>query len=248
MRGICGESDRSTVSVRKRRDVKRAKEGARMTGQLTVMDVDSWDERDVLTRLQRGDEAAFELMVRRYGGRMLAVARRLVRDEEEARDAVQDAFLSAFRSVHRFEGGCQLSTWLHRIVVNSALMRLRSRRRHPECSIEELLPVFGPDGHRALRPEDDLPVDESLIRGQLVSLVRTCVDDLPDGYREVYLLRDIDEVSTDETASMLGITPNAVKIRLHRARQALMALVRKQMADRGVPIADRGVTAPGRTR
>jgi RNA polymerase sigma-70 factor (ECF subfamily) len=189
----------------------------------------SWDESAVVESLRRGDEAAFEQMVRRFSGRMLAVARRLMRDEEDARDAVQDAFISAFRSMHRFEGGSQLGTWLHRIVVNSALMRLRSRRRHPECSIDELLPVFGPDGHRAFRPEEEIRADEQLERDQLLSLVRECVCNLPDGYREVYVLRDVDELSTEETATALGITPNAVKIRLHRARQALMTLVRKRM-------------------
>jgi RNA polymerase sigma-70 factor (ECF subfamily) len=203
----------------------------RMNAHLTTTHADAdWDERDVVNRLRGGEEAAFELLVRRYSGRMLAVARRLVRDEEEARDAVQDALLSAFRSMHRFEGGSQLSTWLHRIVVNSALMRLRSRRRHPECSIEELLPVFGPDGHRALRPEEDAGADEQLEREQLLKLVRECVGQLPDGYREVYLLRDVEELSTEDTATALGITSNAVKIRLHRARQALMTLVRRRLS------------------
>jgi RNA polymerase sigma-70 factor (ECF subfamily) len=205
-----------------------------MTAQSPVTPADLWNEADVLARLRAGEEDAFDLLVKRYGGRMLAVARRLVRDEEEARDAVQDAFLSAFRSMHRFEGGSQLGTWLHRIVVNSALMRLRRRKRRPECSIEELLPVFGPDGHRALRPEDETSAHEQLERDQLRLLVRQSVEELPDGYREVYLLRDIEELSTEEAAVALGLTPNAVKIRLHRARQALLTLVRRRLHARGV--------------
>lgn len=188
-----------------------------------------WNEADIVTRLRRGEEAAFELLVRRYTGRMLAVARRLVRDEEDARDAVQDALLSAFRSIGRFEGGCQLGTWLHRIVVNAALMRLRSRKRHPECPIEDLLPVFGPDGHRALRPDEERGVDLEVEQEQLLAFVRESVAHLPDGYREVYLLRDVEELSTEEAAAVLGVTPNAVKIRLHRARQALMTLVRRRI-------------------
>jgi len=191
--------------------------------------VESWDERTIVARLRSGDEAAFELLVRRYSGRMLAVARRLVRDEEDARDSVQDAFLSAFRSIHRFEGGSQLGTWLHRIAVNSALMRLRGRRRRPECPIDELLPVFGADGHRAFRPEETIGVDVQLERDQLRAVLRECVEQLPEGYREVYLLRDIEELSTEEAAAMLRVTPNAVKIRLHRARQALMTLVRARL-------------------
>ena len=196
----------------------------------TATHADTWDEAAIVVRLRQGDDAAFELMVRRYTGRMLAVAHRLVRDEEEARDAVQDALLSAFRSMHRFEGGSQLGTWLHRIVVNSALMRLRSRRRRPECSIEDLLPVFGPDGHRVMSPDEGANAHEQLEREQLLMLVRQSVNELPEGYREVYLLRDVEELSTEEAAAVMNITPNAVKIRLHRARQALMTLVRHRIA------------------
>ena len=90
-------------------------------------------------------------MVRLYAGRMLAVARRLVGSDEDARDVVQDALLSAFRSIRRFEGQSLVSTWLHRITVNTALMKLRSRRRKPEESIEPLLPAFLDDGHHSLR-------------------------------------------------------------------------------------------------
>src|SRR5215510_12491477 len=88
-------------------------------------------EPKLLERLLAGDEQAYEELVRTYGGRMLAVARRFLPVEEDARDAVQDAFLSAFRSISSFEGHAQLSTWLHRIVVNAALMKLRTRRRKP---------------------------------------------------------------------------------------------------------------------
>ena len=105
------------------------------------------DDLRLRERLLAGEEGAYEELVRRYGGRMLAVARRFLPVEEDARDAVQDAFLSAFRSIDRFEGHAQLSTWLHRIVVNASLMKLRTRRRHPEQSIEELLPGYLEDGH-----------------------------------------------------------------------------------------------------
>src|SRR5688572_25308024 len=99
------------------------------------------DEEALLARLRTGDDQAYEQMVHAFGGRMLAVALRILRNEEDARDAVQTAYLSAFRSLKGFEGGCRLSTWLHRIVVNAALMKLRSRRRRPEESIEPLLPT-----------------------------------------------------------------------------------------------------------
>src|SRR5918911_2509645 len=105
------------------------------------------DEQALLIALRAGEEWAFESVVRLFGGRLLAVARRITRNEEDARDAVQSAYLSAFKSLARFEGECQLATWLHRIVVNMALMRLRSRRRKPEESIDALLPSFKEDGH-----------------------------------------------------------------------------------------------------
>lgn len=194
-----------------------------------------WNEREMLERLRTGDDLAFELLVRRFGGRMLAVARRLLRDEEDARDAVQDALISAFRGLDRFEGGAQLGTWLHRIVVNTALMRLRTRRRRPETPIDELLPGFAADGHHAL-PADQAPFpDAQAEQKELHLLVRAAVDRLPDGYREVYLMRDVEERSTEETATALGITPNAVKIRLHRARQGLITLVRQQYASCELP-------------
>ena len=99
------------------------------------LDTTEIDENALVAGLRAGHEDAYELMVRAYGGRLLAVAKRILRSEEDARDAVQTAYLLAFRSLDRFEGGSRLSTWLHRIVVNAALMRLRSRRRRPEESI-----------------------------------------------------------------------------------------------------------------
>src|SRR5690349_14219077 len=101
-------------------------------------DMEAVYESELVGRLRAGDQDAFEELVRIYGGRLLAVARRFVRNDADAQDIVQTAYLSAFRALGRFEGECQLSTWLHRIVVNTALMKLRSRRRKPEQSIDEL--------------------------------------------------------------------------------------------------------------
>jgi RNA polymerase sigma-70 factor (ECF subfamily) len=191
-----------------------------------VSEAGAVDEKDLLARLRAHEDAAFEELVRAYGGRMLAVARRFLRAEEDARDAVQDAFLNAFRSIERFEGNARLSTWLHRIVVNAALMKLRTRRRKPEQSIEELLPDFLDDGHltapvspwRATEPD-------AAERRELSELLLGCIDQLPEAYRNVLLLRDIEELDTEETAKLMGITPGAVKTRLHRARQALRGLL-----------------------
>jgi RNA polymerase sigma-70 factor (ECF subfamily) len=203
------------------------------------------DERALVSALRAGEEWAFEALVRTYGGRLLAVARRICRNEEDARDVVQSAYLSAFRSLAGFEGAAQLSTWLHRIVVNSALMRLRTQRRRPEESIEELLPSFQEDGHHVEQfSEWTLPADRLIEREQSRAMVRECISELPESYRQVLLLRDIEELSTDETAKLLGTTATAVKVRLHRARQALSTLIRRQTAHvpdmaRHIPLAAR---------
>lgn len=187
------------------------------------------DESVLVDALRAGDPRAFETMVRQNAGRMLAVARRLVGNDEEARDVVQDALLSAFRSMARFEGQSRVSTWLHRIVVNTALMKLRTRRRKPEESIEPLLPSFNDDGHHAIRFSEWEGADRVLEREEVRKVVRDAIDELPEAYRTVLMLRDIEELSTDEAAEALEITPNTVKTRLHRARQALRTVLDERL-------------------
>ena len=187
------------------------------------------DDRTLVGALRAGHEWAFEELVRSQGGRLLAVARRICRNDEDARDVLQTAYLNAFRSLDRFEGSCQLSTWLHRIVVNTALMRLRVRKRKPEESIESLLPAFQDDGHHVEQFSDwTMPADRLLEREECRDLIRTCIAQLPDNYRRVLLLRDIEELSTEEAARVLETTSSVVKVRLHRARQALSTLIRRQ--------------------
>lgn len=185
----------------------------------------------LLEGMRRGDNAAYESFVRQYTGRAVAVARRLLRNEDDARDAVQDAFLQVFRSIESFRGDANISTWLHRVVVNAALMKLRSASRRPETSLDELLPVFDEDGHHA-DPSQTAPLSaEAMVdRQQQRALVRACIAQLPDQYRAIITLRDFEELDTSEVADLLGITENAVKIRLHRARQALATLLRRQFA------------------
>lgn len=183
-------------------------------------------DEDLLLRMRSGEEAAFEELVRTHGGRLLAVARRYLPSEDDARDAVQDAFLSAFKALPAFEGQAKLSTWLHRIAVNAALMKLRTRRRKPEQSIDDLLPGFLEDGHLEKPASEWMPVPLDLVeRKEIAEIVRSNIARLPDNHRHVLLLRDIEEFDTEETAGMLEITPNAVKTRLHRARLALRELL-----------------------
>jgi RNA polymerase sigma-70 factor (ECF subfamily) len=186
----------------------------------------------LLESLQRGDERAFTELVRANTGRMLAVARRILKSDDEAHDATQEAFLHAFRAIDRFQGDSLLSTWLHRITINACLMRLRHRKRHPELAIEELLPSFDDTGHRI---EDGAEWTEDVAgrieTAQLQKVVRDAIDRLPENYRTVLVLRDIEGLSTEESAQALGIRPEAAKMRLHRARQALRTLLEPHFAE-----------------
>ena len=162
---------------------------------------------------------------------MLATARRFLNNECDAQDAVQEAFASAFRALNKFNGDAMLSTWLHRIVVNASLVQLRSRRRRSEQPIEPLLPRFDHDGEWIDDPATRTDATETILeRRDSREMVRRCIERLPDKYRCVLLLRDIEELDTDETARALATSANTVKVRLHRARQALKTLIERQSA------------------
>lgn len=199
-------------------------------------------ETGLVERLRSGDETAFAELVTANTGRLLATAQRMLRSEDEARDAVQDAFMSAFKALASFNGESKLSTWLHRITVNAALMRLRRRRQRPERSIDELLPRFQEDGHFADEPGDWAASSQELLeRRETRVLVRACIDRLPERYRTVLMMRDMEDLDLGEMAELLGITPNAVKIRVHRARQALRTMLADALG--GAAAADRRVAA-----
>lgn len=182
-------------------------------------------EADLLAKLRAGDEAAYAQLVREQTPALLRVTGRLLRSDHEAREAVQDAFVSAFRALPRFRGDSRLGTWIYRIAINAALARLRARSQADEVSLDEWLPRFVEDGHAA-EPSVPWPAaDAGAERREVRERVRAAIDRLPDTYRTVVLLRDIEELTTDEAAQALGISPGAVKVRLHRARQALRTLL-----------------------
>ena len=131
----------------------------------------------------------------------------------------------------RSEAEWPLRPWLHRIVVNAALMKLRTRRRKPEESIEPMLPTYLDDGHHAEQFSDwAAQADRLFEQKQLRAAVRAGIEMLPDSYRTVLMLRDVEEMTTEEVAGRIGVSANAVKIRLHRARQALCTVLRNQMS------------------
>jgi RNA polymerase sigma-70 factor, ECF subfamily len=188
------------------------------------------EEDRLIEGLRNGDEQAFEYLVRKFGPKLRATARRYLRSEDDACDVLQDGFLCAFKSIGMFKGDSQLSTWLHRILLNSALMHLRAKRRCAEADqgeIDELLPRFDTAGNWI----DELshsPAHLLVEASETRAMVRRCIDILPDNYRTVLILRDIEELDTEEVASMLDVTPSNVKVRLHRARQALKTLLERE--------------------
>lgn len=184
------------------------------------------DTPEFLDKLRAGDADAFETLVRATSPRLLAVARRMLGNEEDACDVLQDGLLAAYRARAEFRGGAKLATWLHRIVVNAALMKLRSRRRRPEASLEDLLPHFDATGCHMAANLTALPDAERVLVGrERLEEIRWAVAQLPESHRQVFVLRDVEDLDTAEVAALLGVSDGVVKTRLHRARQALRTLL-----------------------
>jgi RNA polymerase sigma-70 factor (ECF subfamily) len=180
--------------------------------------------------LKAGDDSAFEEVLRRYETKVYSLVRSLTRNDSDAQDALQDAFLSVFRKIRTFREASSLSTWIYRIAVNAALMKLRGRKRdRNSVSIDEFLPQFDASGHRLL-PETSAPAraDDLLERKELAEFLREAIRSLPPDHRTVFVLRDQEGLSTEEVAGVLGLSVPAVKSRLHRARLYLRERVRRQ--------------------
>jgi RNA polymerase sigma-70 factor (ECF subfamily) len=175
---------------------------------------------ELIARLQAGDQAAYAQLVEEHAGKIYRLALRLMGNEADAEDVLQETFLSAFKSIDRFEARSSLSTWLYRIASNAALMRLR--RKEPEqVSVDE--PVERDDGELIPRQLFDfccLP-EEDLLREEARAEMQRAVDELPPSLRSVFILRDIEGLSTEETAEALDLSVSAVKSRLMRARLKL---------------------------
>jgi RNA polymerase sigma-70 factor, ECF subfamily len=163
--------------------------------------------------------------------KLLSVAKRFLRNEDDAADAVQDTFVSALTSIDKFRGESSVYTWLYRILVNVCLMSLRSSTRSKCVSFEYLSQLC--DGREFREPATslaDLP-EAQLENEYLVKHVRECVDQLPADYRNIILLRDIEQFDTDETSRLLRVSRGVVKTRLHRARRALRAMIEQDVGN-----------------
>jgi RNA polymerase sigma factor (sigma-70 family) len=175
------------------------------------------EERSMAQRVAAGDRTQFEKIMRRYNQRLYRLARAALRDDAEAEDALQEAYLAAYRSMGRFRGESSLSTWLSRLVLNECLGRLRRSERRQRVmpivsSALEINAVAGGDS--------DLP-ERIIARRQLRSLLESKLDELPESFRLVFVLRSVEEMSVRETARTLGIPEGTVRTRYHRARTLL---------------------------
>jgi RNA polymerase sigma-70 factor (ECF subfamily) len=188
------------------------------------------DDADAVRRARAGDREAFRVLVERHQGRAYRLALRVLRDEEGARDVVQDAFLKAWGSLDRFEGRSGFYTWLYRIVMNLCLDRRRRRQTRREVEWSEAADAEGAALAPALSDPGAAP-DEALDRSQLRGLVARAIAELPDDARRTIELREIDGLSYQEIAQALGIPKGTVMSRLHYARRRLAAALRAAGAD-----------------
>src|SRR5215471_6452717 len=180
-------------------------------------------DEEVVARVLAGETALYEVLMRRHNSRLFRVARAIVRDDTEAEDVMQEAYVRAFGQLPRFEGRSQWSTWVTRIAVNEALARVRRRGRFVDTDVEDVElredgGMISREDSRSVTPPG--PEDMASAR-ELGALLERAVDALPDIYRVVFVLREAQGLSTSDTAASLSITEELVKVRLHRARAEL---------------------------
>jgi RNA polymerase sigma-70 factor (ECF subfamily) len=188
--------------------------------------VDEATDASLVTRLQQGDTTALELLMERHSSRAYRVAYGITGNSADAEEAVQDAFLALYQNADTFEGRAALSTWLYRVVTNAALMKRRGRRHEVEVPLEIRLPDFHKNGHRSgdlrlLMGDWSQDPESALLSQETRTLIQRAIEALPDLYRTVVVLRDMEGLSNEEVADIIGESVAAVKSRLHRARMAL---------------------------
>ncbi|MDZ7374117.1 MAG: sigma-70 family RNA polymerase sigma factor [candidate division KSB1 bacterium] len=180
-------------------------------------------DREILERVSGGDQEAFAELVREYAPRVYNLALRMLRNRQDAEDVVQETFLSAYEKIRTFDGRSSLYTWLYRIAVNASLMKLRSKHH-----TKTFVPLDESDPEEFVRP---VLVDwsqhpaEKLLDQEAREVMERAIQALPDSYRSVFVLRDLEQLSTRETAKILGLSEDNVKTRLRRARLFLRNLL-----------------------
>ncbi len=193
------------------------------TGLVERAKIEGWTDEEVVARVRGGETALYEILMRRYNQRLYRAAVAILKDEAEAEDVIQDAYVRAYQNLHQFEGRAPFAAWLLRIAVNEALGRLRTRQRNqPFEEVNE-------NGEISMNIVEAAPdPEQSASRAELGHLLEEAVLRLPEAYRAVVMLRDVEELSTAETAEALDLTEENVKIRLYRGH----AMMRDMLFER----------------
>lgn len=191
------------------------------------------EDGEIVYLCKKGDVDAFELLVKKYQKRMFNIAYRMVGSYDDACEIVQEAFLSAYRGIKNFEGKAKFSTWLYTIVINLSrnhLKQLKTRNYHEGSSIND--PILTEEGNINVEPiSSEPPIQEKLEKAAIQHKVQECIDSLDNEFKEVLILRDIQDFSYDEIGDMLRIPEGTVKSRLFRAREALKDRLKKVIGD-----------------
>ena len=191
--------------------------------------VEATDDAGLVREVQHGSSAAFGALMRRYNRRLYRTARAILKDDTGAEDALQEAYIAAYRHIGEFRGDSSLGTWLTRIVVNQALQMLRrTRRDRVVVPIDESLGEVAIPDDAGERPMIPTP-EASLLRAEMRRLLERKIDALPEDYRTVFMLREVEECSVDETATVLGIPAATVRSRLFRAKARLRESLAREL-------------------
>ena len=206
---------------------------------MTATPTDRGADRGLVERLQTGDGAALTILMERYSARLYRLAYSITRNARDAEEVVQDVFFSVFRNGHGFEGRAAVGTWLYRVTTNAALNKRRGKRLEVETSLDEWLPTYKPDGHREgdrtfLLADWSQTPEATLLSRETRAELERALDALPERYRAVLVLRDVEGLSSEETAAALGESVPAVKSCLHRARMVLRERLTRRLAPQGV--------------
>lgn len=174
---------------------------------------------ELIVEFQKGDQQSFEELISRYSNKVFSLASRLTRNPEDAEEVLQDVFVTVHRKIGGFEGKSSFSSWLYRVTVNAAFMKLRKRKQEQTVPLEEL--VQQAQVVPALKSPESSFVDSQTIRNEMLEALEAAIRKLPDDYRPVFILRDVDGLTSREVSKILDLTVPAVKSRLHRSRLML---------------------------
>ena len=190
------------------------------------------EDLELVARAVEGDYEAFERIVTRYEDKAYRLAWSMVKDDDLAADVVQDAFLNVYRKLDTFQGNSKFSSWIYRVIVNAALMKLRKRKRQSEVALDALGPTFLDDGHHAVTVSQwSVRGDQAALDQELREHIIAAVDELEPKYQTVFLLKEVEGLSLEEVGAVMDLSVPAVKSRLHRARLFLRATLESYLSE-----------------